>query len=245
MSKTIYLTIDDAPSTDCINKLDFLDEHNIKAVWFAEGKRIEDFFDSAVEILKRGHIIGNHSYSHPHFSDISVDACLAEITETHDIVERVYDTANMERQYRYFRFPYGDKGNSLHGDVTSTPSADGMERHSAIQSHLTKLGYTQPTWHNINYDYMTAFGIFQDVDWFWTYDSRDWCPSFPESGCEHDTTEKVLARLDEDVPDDWRGINDHRSAEIFLIHDHVTPDQRFQKIINKLAEKPVVFALPS
>lgn len=245
MTKTIYLTIDDAPSTDCINKLDFLDEHNIKAVWFTEGNRIEDHFDSAVEILKRGHILGNHADSHPHFSDLSVDACRAEITKTHKIVDRVYDAADIERNHRFFRFPYGDKGDGLFGDIEGTRTTEGKERHTAIQSHLKTLGYTQPTWENITYDYMRALGIFRDIDWFWTFDTRDWCPYLPESGCEHNSPEKVLARLDEDIPDGWRGINYQDSAEILLIHDHVTPDNIFQLIITKLLDKSVVFDLPS
>jgi len=245
MTKTIYLTIDDAPSTDCINKLDFLDEHNIKAVWFTEGKRIEDLFDSAVEIVKRGHIIGNHAYSHPHFSEISIEACCDEITRTHELVERVYTVANVERQHRYFRFPYGDKGNCVNGDVDVVATPEGMARHTAIQSHLRSLGYTQPTWDDITYGYMRDTGIFEDIDWYWTYDTRDWCPYVPESDCEHKTPEKVLARLDEDVPDDWRGINYLDSAEIVLVHDHVTADKIFQQIIHKLIEKSVEFGFPS
>jgi len=245
MTKTIYLTIDDAPSADCINKLDFLDKHNIKAIWFAEGNRIEQNLNSAVEILKRGHIIGNHAYSHPHFSDVSVDTCCDEITKTHHIVDHVYEVANIDRQHRFFRFPYGDKGNGLFGDIESTPTPEGLERHTVIQSHLKSLGYTQPAWDDITYDYMRALGIFQDVDWFWTFDTLDWCPYFPESNCDYNTPKKVLARLDEDVPEAWRGINYQDSAEILLIHDHVTVDNIFQLIITRLLEKGVVFSLPA
>ena len=245
MTKTIYLTIDDAPSSDCINKLDFLDENKIKAVWFTEGKRIEDCFDSALEIVKRGHIIGNHAYSHPHFSAIPLESCYEEITRTHDLVEQVYATAKIERKHRYFRFPYGDKGNCVDGNVATIASPEGMERHRAIQSHLRSLGYTQPTWDDISYDYMRKLGIFEDIDWYWTYDTRDWCPYFPESDCEHKSPEKVLARLDDDVPNDWRGINYAGSAEILLVHDHVTADKMFQQIIDKLIAKSVVFGFPS
>lgn len=55
---------------------------------------------------------------------------------------------------------------------------------------------------------------------------------------------KVLARLDEDVPDDWRGINYPDSADIVLIHDHVTPDNIFTQLLDRLRAKGVTFRLP-
>lgn len=262
MTKTIYLTIDDTPSTDCINKLDFLDQHNIKAVWFAEGRRIDALFESAVEILKRGHILGNHSYSHPHFSEISVETCCEEITITDKIMERVYAAANVEWTHRYFRFPYGDKGNSLFGNNYDTLSEEGLARHTAIQTHLRSLGYTQPDWDDVTYTYFKDAGLHTEADWYWTYDSLDWSPYMKQPYHGIDSPAKVLARLDEDVPNDGRGINYPDSADIVLVHDHATsdswlqriipkiflkqqaPEKLFPQIIHKLIEKSVVFNLP-
>lgn len=245
MPKTLYLTIDDAPSTDCINKLDFLDEHNIKAVWFTEGQRIEALFESAIEILKHGHILGNHAYSHPHFSEISVEACCEEITKTHQIVERVYEAAEVERNSRYFRFPYGDKGGSLFGTVSDSSSENDKERHTAIQTHLRTLGYTQPTWEDVTYTDFKEAGLDKEADWFWTYDSLDWSPYVEHSLDDADSPAKVLARLDIDAPDNKLGINYPGSADIVLVHDHITPDNLFQQIVEKLLSKDVVFKLPA
>jgi hypothetical protein len=82
------------------------------------------------------------------------------------------------------------------------------------------------------------------VDWYWTYDVHDWCPysDHPRHGI--DSVAKVLARLDEDLPDDWRGINNSASAEIVLIHDHVTPDNIFMQVLDRLRAKGVTFRLP-
>ncbi len=231
MPKTLYLTIDDAPSPDCINKLDFLDKHNIKAVWFVEGRYIEERYDMAVELLKHGHVLGNHAYSHPHFSDISLEACREEINKTDLLLERVYKTANIQWLDKYFRFPYGDKGGN--GDHIKV-----------IQRHLRSLGYTQPLWHDITYPWFRRAIINAYADWYWTYDSLDWSTysDHPDHGI--DSPEKVLARIDEDVPEGMRGINYSGSADIVLVHDHVTPDNLFQQIIEKLLTKDVIFRLP-
>ncbi|PJF20635.1 MAG: polysaccharide deacetylase, partial [Phototrophicales bacterium] len=117
MTKTLYLTIDDAPSADCINKLDFLDARGIQAVWFAEGRYIEVRPDAALEIVKRGHILGNHSYSHPQFSSIPLDDCIEEIVKTNTLIKQIYTRAGVLWKQRYFRFPFGDKGDGLYGKV--------------------------------------------------------------------------------------------------------------------------------
>lgn len=235
MTKTLYLTIDDAPSTDCIHKLDFLDEHDIKAVWFAEERYIETRPDIAVEMIKRGHIVGNHAFSHPHFSAITMDNCTNEIEKTHRLLQQIYEQAEVEWTQRYFRFPFGDKGNV---------GAALKEQSDAIQSNLKKLGYTQPTWDDITYAHFKDVGLHQAYDWYWTYDSHDWCAYSDHPVHGIDTPEKVLARIDEDVPNSGRGINYPDSADIVLVHDHVTPDNLFQQIIAKLLTKDVEFRLP-
>lgn len=241
MTKTIYLTIDDAPSADCINKLNHLDKYNIRAVWFAEGKRMQEYPDAAVEILKRGHILANHALTHPHFSDISLDQAYDEISRTDAILKDIYQQAGVEWKERFFRFPFGDKGDSRY---SAPPSAEGKARHSAIQKHLHGLGYRQPAFADITYPHYRAEGLLDDIDWYWTYDSHDWCPYSDSPLHGVDTPAKVLARMDEDVPEGWRGLNYPGSADIFLMHDHITPDNIFMQIIDKLVTKNVSFKLP-
>lgn len=65
----IMLTLDDGPdpeSTPAI--LDLLDKHGAKAVFFVIGKKAVAFPHLITEILKRGHMIGNHTWSHPQSS---------------------------------------------------------------------------------------------------------------------------------------------------------------------------------
>lgn len=244
MTKTIYLTIDDAPSADCINKLNHLDKYNIRAVWFAEGKRMEEYPDAAVEILRRGHILANHALTHPNFSAIALEQAYDEISRTDAILKGIYQQAGVEWQQRFFRFPFGDKGDGRYENGSEPLSAEGQARHSAIQNHLRRLGYTQPAFSDITYRYYRQAGLLDDVDWYWTYDSHDWCPYSDRPTHGVDSVEKVLARMDEDVPEGWRGLNYPGSADIFLMHDHITPDNIFMQIIDKLVTKNVTFKLP-
>ena len=63
--KNIHLTFDDGPTPDItIKVLDILDKFQVKASFFCVGRNVDKFNHIHAEILKRGHVIGNHSYSH-------------------------------------------------------------------------------------------------------------------------------------------------------------------------------------
>ncbi len=62
----IWLTIDDGPDPhDTPAILDLLDEHGAKATFFLIGEKAERHPELVREIIRRGHGIGNHSWSHP------------------------------------------------------------------------------------------------------------------------------------------------------------------------------------
>lgn len=76
----IALTFDDGPHpryTPVI--LDILDEYGIKATFFVIGVNATNYPDTVVEVINRGHEIGNHTYSHPHVSKINSDKLQEEI----------------------------------------------------------------------------------------------------------------------------------------------------------------------
>jgi peptidoglycan/xylan/chitin deacetylase (PgdA/CDA1 family) len=80
---SFYLTFDGAPNppgTDRI--LEVLAEHNVKATFFMEGKRLEEEAPCALRVLEAGHDIGNHSYTHPDFDTIPIAQCLEEVNKT-------------------------------------------------------------------------------------------------------------------------------------------------------------------
>ncbi len=64
-TKSVFLTFDDGPSPEVTPwVLDQLDKYDAKATFFCIGKNAELYPELVEEIRKRGHSIGNHTYSH-------------------------------------------------------------------------------------------------------------------------------------------------------------------------------------
>ena len=61
----VYLTFDDGPRPEVTPwVLEQLDKFDAKATFFCLGKNVEMFPELFEEIKRRGHAVGNHSYSH-------------------------------------------------------------------------------------------------------------------------------------------------------------------------------------
>lgn len=113
--KTLYLTIDDSPTSGTEEILAFLKEKEISTVFFCRGDRLEKLPEIATKIVKSGHILGNHAYSHRHFSNLKLKDCFDEIVRTHHIIDNIYREASTIEYPKVFRFPYGDKGDYKYG----------------------------------------------------------------------------------------------------------------------------------
>lgn len=242
--KFAYLTIDDAPSTHMRQKVDFLLQKNIPAIFFCEGKKIEMRPEPVIYAIQHGFVIGNHSYTHPAFSTLSLAESLAEIEQTDAIIEAIYQEAGRVRPANYFRFPYGDKG----GQVGNYPITDyhptGAQRKAAIQQQLRDLGYRQPVFDNITYAYYQNAGLLTDADWYWTFDTFDWSVYSETPMYGITSLEAVYARIDEDKPEEARGLHYPHSEEIILIHDHDNSHDLFGLIVARLLEIGLRFKLP-
>jgi len=86
--KRIAITFDDGPHpifTPII--VDTLRSYNAKATFFVLGNRIGDYPDVARHVLSEGHMIGNHSFSHPQLSRMSTEEILNEVIRTQNIIE--------------------------------------------------------------------------------------------------------------------------------------------------------------
>jgi peptidoglycan/xylan/chitin deacetylase (PgdA/CDA1 family) len=127
----IHLTIDDAPSTKTVELIDYLKRKKIGAILFCRGDYLKERRRAAVGAVHDGYIIGNHSYSHPHFSTLTAEQAKTEIMQTDRIIGEIYVEAGLERPAKYFRFPYGDAG-------TTT------EAIKKNQQLLRELGYWSP-----------------------------------------------------------------------------------------------------
>jgi peptidoglycan-N-acetylglucosamine deacetylase len=64
--KAIYLTFDDGPEPSVTPwVLETLSKYNAKATFFCLGKNAEKYPALLETIIKSGHVVGNHTYSHP------------------------------------------------------------------------------------------------------------------------------------------------------------------------------------
>jgi peptidoglycan-N-acetylglucosamine deacetylase len=64
--KVLYLTFDDGPDpVSTPSLLSILRKHNVPAIFFCTGKAAEKYPGLIKQIREEGHVIGNHSYSHP------------------------------------------------------------------------------------------------------------------------------------------------------------------------------------
>lgn len=62
--RKVYLTFDDGPGIYTNEILDILDRYDVKATFFVVGKEDDASKAAMQEIVKRGHSLGMHSYSH-------------------------------------------------------------------------------------------------------------------------------------------------------------------------------------
>jgi peptidoglycan/xylan/chitin deacetylase (PgdA/CDA1 family) len=63
----IALTFDDGPGEFTPRVLEILDRYQVKATFFMNGDQVEKRPEVAREVKKRGHEIGEHTYSHMNF----------------------------------------------------------------------------------------------------------------------------------------------------------------------------------
>lgn len=102
--KVIALTFDDGPNEPYTSQiLDILDLYGIKATFFIIGKNVEYYPQVAQNIVARGHVVGNHSWSHREL-DVVVDLKEIEIERAQATIENIVGV-----KPRLYRPPFGRK----------------------------------------------------------------------------------------------------------------------------------------
>ncbi len=103
--KVLYLTFDCGYEYENLTNrvLDTLKEKNVPATFFCTLDHIKKEKKLIARMIKEGHIVGNHSTTHPSFSEISRDRMIKEIEETEN-----YLRENFGYAAKYFRFPAGE-----------------------------------------------------------------------------------------------------------------------------------------
>lgn len=113
--------------------LDILDEYKVKTTFFLVATWVENFPDSVKDIAARGHDIGNHSASHPHMSQLSLDEQRKELETCNECIESL-----IGKTPTLFRPPYGEYDNT----VVDTVNACDMY---CVQWNIDSLDWKDPT----------------------------------------------------------------------------------------------------
>lgn len=128
--RVAYLTFDDGPSGLTIPLLDVLDQYQVKATFFVVGKTDEESLNAMKEIVKRGHTIAVHTYTHDYKKIYaSVDAYLEDFAKIHALIK---DTTGVDTAL--YRFA----GGSINSYNKQTAKA--------IIAEMSRRGYVYFDW---------------------------------------------------------------------------------------------------
>lgn len=139
--KVLYLTFDCGYEyNDNTTKiLDVLKEKNVKAAFFCTLPYIKSNGAKVERMILEGHIVGNHSVTHPVFTDISRTKMAEELFGVYSYLRTNYGYTT-----RYFRFPTGKN------------SVNSLEL-------VTSQGYKSIFWSIAYKDYDTANQLGEEV----------------------------------------------------------------------------------
>lgn len=223
------LTIDDFSTRNTPAIVDYLKEKGIKAIFFATGEKVEQFYDEALYAVKNGMIVGNHSYSHPGFSSLTFEECVEEIEKCESVLDKLYKDSGAKRIYRPFRFPYGDKGG---------------ENKDALQKYLRDKGFHKVDDRHITYDWWKENNLDTDIDTFWTFDFEEYVIR-PDSGY---TKEFVWQKMHDANPKSGAVLFAENNRHIILLHAHDETEEMipeyYKLFIDHLLENGMAFDEP-
>ena len=103
--KVLYLTFDAGYEIDLTaGILDTLKKHEVPAAFFLVGNYVRDYPDLINRMVAEGHIVGNHTMTHPDMSKIgSKEAFTKELSQ----VEEIYKNVTGNEIPRFYRPPKG------------------------------------------------------------------------------------------------------------------------------------------
>lgn len=115
--KTLALTFDDGPSEVTAELSAYLAEQNIRATFFINGKYVlegrEKILDQQVN---DGHLLGNHTQTHPYLTQISANDVIVEVESTDKLLAQ-----RVPQDKLFFRPPFGDWNEAVTKTLANSP----------------------------------------------------------------------------------------------------------------------------
>jgi peptidoglycan/xylan/chitin deacetylase (PgdA/CDA1 family) len=127
----LALTFDDGPNPAWTPQLlDILGEHGVHATFFMVGRFAQAEPALVRRVADAGHLIGNHSWSHPNLARTASNRVREELTRTSDTLAQITG-----EPIRFFRPPFG-------------------ARRPAVLRIARRLGLTPVTWNAMTSDWV-------------------------------------------------------------------------------------------
>lgn len=104
-TKKLALTYDDGPNDPhTLRLLEVLAQHDVRATFFVIGRFVTQRPDIVRELMRAGHAVGNHTFSHPNLIFASAERTRKEIADCQEVLlETTGETS------RLFRPPFGGR----------------------------------------------------------------------------------------------------------------------------------------
>jgi peptidoglycan/xylan/chitin deacetylase (PgdA/CDA1 family) len=102
----VALTFDDGPNPAATPRLlDLLDRNGVRATFFLIGRHVRACPQLAAEIAARGHVLANHTETHPRLTWLSTQSAAGELQRCQEAIEKAAGHAP-----EWMRPPYGARG---------------------------------------------------------------------------------------------------------------------------------------
>ena len=85
--------------------LDILDQYGVRTTFFMQGEWVQQYPEATQEIANRGHELGNHSWTHFNFSEMTAEEVTKELEDTEALVKELTGQTTKP----YFRPPFGSR----------------------------------------------------------------------------------------------------------------------------------------
>lgn len=104
-TRQIALTYDDGPNDPhTMRLLEVLAKHNVRATFFMIGRYVQQRPDIARQVLRAGHVVGNHTFTHPLLIYKSDAVLRKELKDCREALQDAIGEAS-----NFFRPPFGGR----------------------------------------------------------------------------------------------------------------------------------------
>lgn len=209
MSRKAYLTIDDSPSGQTKQLVDFLAERSIPAILFVRGQRLEQNPKAIEYAISKGLTIGNHSFAHIPAGEMEPQDWADDLESCEHLIEAAYRRAGANRKEKYYRFPYIDRGDGIKHEQTDKSTIQENEKTQILQDYLHKQNFYQP------FKKLPPSYPKRANDCLYTYTARDWMLNDAHRAKQDiKTREDLIIRAQNDA-----GLKNELHHHVILLHD--------------------------